>query len=458
MTVPAASPASARERAITVAALVAWAAIIALAWRLGLAHRAEWKLRAAPLAGFVDRHVSWGTAVALVVGLGLVRVLPAWAERTSWRRLLLGTVVLAGAWGGLLGLTRGVDGLDRGLAHRHEYPAIVPFVDELGVREFVDTFTTQEALRRYPIHVQGHPVGASLLFVGLDRLGLGGAAGAAAFVVAIGSSAAAAVLLVVREVADEVRARRLAPFLALAPTAVWMVASGDALFAAVGAWGIALLVLATAPGRSPRSTAALAIAGGAVGGLGMQLSYGLPPVFLVAVVIVIARRRWPVLAWAALGGAVIVGLAAALGFWWLDGLEATRIRYVNGIAEFRPRPYFTFLGNPAALLVALGPAVAVAVARVRDRRLWLVAAGAIGAVLVANASGLSKAEVERIWLPFATWLLVLCGGLPALGPAVAPGAPLRRSLAPPWPLLASGLLAAQVLVAVAVESLVKTPW
>jgi hypothetical protein len=447
-----------RTTIATIGALVAWVALVVVAWRLGLPHRAEWKLRAAPLAGFVDRHVSVGTAVALIVGLALVRLLPRWAERTSWRRLLLGTVLLAAGWGALLGLTRGVDELGRGLAHRHEYPAIVPVVDQLGVREFIDTFTTQEALRDYPIHVQGHPVGAALLFVGLDRIGLGGAAAAAAFVVAIGSTAAAAVLIVVREVAGERWARRLAPFLALAPTAVWAVASADALFAAVGAWGIALLVLATADGRSPRSIALLAVAGGAVGGVGMQLSYGLPPVFLVAVGVVIARRRWPVLAWAAVGGAAVTGLAALAGFWWLDGLGATRIRYVNGISEFRPRDYFTFIGNPAALFLAVGPAVAVALVRVRDRRLWLVAGGAIAAVVVANASGLSKAEVERIWLPFATWLLVLTAGLPALAAPVVPGASLRRSLSPPWPRLASWLLAAQVLVAVAVESLVKTPW
>jgi hypothetical protein len=447
-----------RDRILTVGALVAWAAIIVAAWRIGLPNRAEWKLRGAPLAGFVDRHVSWGTLVALVAGLGLVRVLPGWAERAPWRRLVLGTVLLAAAWGALLGLTRGVDGLDRGLAHRHEYPAIVPVVDELGVREFVDTFTTQEALRDYPIHVQGHPVGAALLFVGLDRIGLGGSAGAAAFVIAVGSTAAAAVLIVVREVAGERSARRLAPFVALAPTAIWAVASGDALFAAVGAWGIALLVLATAADRSPRSVALLSVAGGVVGGLGMQLSYGLPPVFLVAVAVIVARRRWWVLAGAAVGGLVVLGAATALGFWWLDGLEATRIRYVNGIAEFRPRAFFTFIGNPAALFVAVGPAVAVALVRVRDRGLWLVAGGALGAIVVANASGLSKAEVERIWLPFATWLMVLAGGLPALSAPVAAGSPLRRSLAPPWPLLASSLLVAQVLVAVAVESLVKTPW
>ncbi|MGW1450396.1 hypothetical protein ACWCO3_19240, partial [Micromonospora sp. NPDC002411] len=42
---------------------------------------------------------------------------------------------------------------------------------------------------------------------------------------------------------------------------------------------------------------------------------------------------------------------------------------------------------------------------------WLPVAAAV-AVLAADLSGLSKAEVERIWLPFAVWLLVATAHLP----------------------------------------------
>ena len=34
------------------------------------------------------------------------------------------------------------------------------------------------------------------------------------------------------------------------------------------------------------------------------------------------------------------------------------------------------------------------------------------AIAAADASGMSKAEVERIWLPFMPWLLVSCALLP----------------------------------------------
>jgi len=49
----------------------------------------------------------------------------------------------------------------------------------------------------------------------------------------------------------------------------------------------------------------------------------------------------------------------------------------------------------------------------RDARvvLWLVA-GAVLASAVADTSGMSKAEVERIWLPFVPWLTISCALLP----------------------------------------------
>ena len=56
-------------------------------------------------------------------------------------------------------------------------------------------------------------------------------------------------------------------------------------------------------------------------------------------------------------------------------------------------------------------------------------------------SGMSKGEVERIWLPFAVWLL------PA-GAALAAG---RRMVTTAW-------LGVQAATAVAVATMVKTSW
>ena len=43
---------------------------------------------------------------------------------------------------------------------------------------------------------------------------------------------------------------------------------------------------------------------------------------------------------------------------------------------------------------------------------YLVVAAAVVAMLVADLSGMSKAEVERIWLPFAVWTSLSCAELP----------------------------------------------
>jgi hypothetical protein len=62
----------------------------------------------------------------------------------------------------------------------------------------------------------------------------------------------------------------------------------------------------------------------------------------------------------------------------------------------------------------VGSAVAAGIARTRDalrtpsqtRTVVLITLAAVACVVVADLSGMSKAEVERIWLPFEPWMLV----------------------------------------------------
>jgi hypothetical protein len=77
----------------------------------------------------------------------------------------------------------------------------------------------------------------------------------------------------------------------------------------------------------------------------------------------------------------------------------------------------------------------------RDRRLWLLAGGALAVVGAAMISGMSKGEVERIWLPFAIWLL----------PAGAALAAFRYRATAGW-------LGVQATTAIVVASVVKTSW
>ncbi len=44
--------------------------------------------------------------------------------------------------------------------------------------------------------------------------------------------------------------------------------------------------------------------------------------------------------------------------------------------------------------------------------MWLIVGSVLVAIVAANLTGLSKGEVERIWLPFVPWLLVGCALLP----------------------------------------------
>ncbi len=107
----------------------------------------------------------------------------------------------------------------------------------------------------------------------------------------------------------------------------------------------------------------------------------------------------------------------ASGFWWFTGFEHVRVIYAASVASTRPYSYFVW-ADLAAVSFALGPAVlagtrrAVAAPHALPAAAALLAAAAWTAILLADLSGLSKAEVERIWLPFAVWLVVPCALLP----------------------------------------------
>jgi hypothetical protein len=145
-------------------------------------------------------------------------------------------------------------------------------------------------------------------------------------------------------------------------------------------------------------------AGGALLGYSLLLSYGLLTLGLVAVVVLALRHdRRRVLA---AGSSVIaVVLAPALlGFQWWDGLSETLLRYRDGAGGYRPYPYF-LVADLAVFAIAVGPAVMAALSSLngRDRLTWLVGA-ALGGLLVADLTGDSKGEVERIWLFFTPWV------------------------------------------------------
>ncbi len=394
---------------LTVAAVVAWVALVGVALRWGSVAISGRGLavNAAPLVG----HWVWRPQAALVVpaliAVLVVRWGPQAATRLRWSPLVVVTGLSAIAWTTALAASDGWDALTAPLTTRHEYEPFAAGIGDAG--EFLRTFV--ERLNGSPIHVQGHPPGAPLVPWALDAVGLSGAGWFAALVVAGWGVAVGAVLVAARAVAGEAVARRAAPALVLLPAAIWAGTSADALFAAVLTVGATVVV----SGRSSPTRARMAAFGGGMAlGLGLLLTYGGLAVVGIPAAVLLVRRRPLSAALLAVGVLVVfVTTAVVSGFWWLDGLHATRLAYLDGVAAERPGRYFALVGNPAALALAVGPATVVGLAwalrRWRDAASLLPLAG-LAVVVAVDASMLSKGEVERIWLPFVPWLALAAPG------------------------------------------------
>ncbi|HJQ43579.1 MAG TPA: hypothetical protein VJ831_10875, partial [Jatrophihabitantaceae bacterium] len=152
--------------------------------------------------------------------------------------------------------------------------------------------------------------------------------------------------------------------------------------------------------------------------------------------------------WVLAGVAGVFATFAIAGFNLFDAYPVLRTRYYAGIASERPASYWLW-GDLAALCFSCGPvlgaSLALAARRWRSRRVdastrvvTSLVGAALVAVLLADLSLMSKAEVQRIWLPFVPWLL--------LGTALLPGR---------WRRLALG---GQLAFAVVLQSLLTTRW
>jgi hypothetical protein len=429
---PAVAPDAARTATADRPAAVAWVALLAVAlvWGAGIRARPGAHVGAAPFVGTWQPALGWRLLPAAAFAVVAVRWGPGLARRLSWARLLAACWAAGLGWAVALALVDGPGALTAPLATRYDYLVEVPSVGSPGafLRGFVD------AVPSYATHVKSHPPGMVLGLWVLDRAGLGGSGPAAALVLAVGASAAVAAVVAAREVVGEAAARRAAPFVALAPAAVFAATSADALFAGVTAWGAALVVLAT--GRRGGRSVALAAGGGVVLGAALFLSYGAVLVLLVPAAVAVARRRLDSMVLASAGAMLVAGAFAAAGFWWLDGLAAARQQYAAGLSGLRPYSYFV-VANLAVLAVLLGPATAAALGRRGGRPAGLLVGAALAAVVAADLSGLSKGEVERIWLPFVPWLVVACCALADrprawLAANVGTGLALQVMLRSPW--------------------------
>ncbi|KAB2346435.1 hypothetical protein [Actinomadura rudentiformis] len=427
-------------------AVALWALLIAATFaagyllrRAGLATEDELPPLHAEARG--EPH-TWQLYPAIAVAVLYVALLPVLVRRLTWRPLLVAAWLATLAWTIVLALSDGFDHIAKPLDAPTEYPAGLDPVraDPAG---WLRTFT--DRLNGYPTHIRGHPPLPTLVFWALDAAGLRGTTWAAVVIILVATSAVIAIAMTVRLLAGEELARRALPFLVMAPLVLWIATAMDAFFLGVGAWGTVLVAFA-----AKRNRALAALGGGLLLGSLPYLSYGLLPLFAVPAAVLIAVRPSARVVAVLLCGCAIVPVAFTLGgFWWPDGVAATYETYrVSRGSAMRPYWYF-LVADFAVLGLLVGPAVAHALPSTlaplgraaRDRVLppvptMLVGAALLGTIALA-VSGVTRGEVERIWVPYAAWMMV----------AAARHTPPSR-----------GWLAAQAVTALLVQSLVLSEW
>lgn len=397
---------------------------------------------APPFTGRYDVRVNprslLAPAVAVAVLLGVRARLH---ERLSWRLLLVLAWATASAWALALALVDGWAGLARPIDSPGGFLRDVPLV---GADPLAYLSHYVELGARHTPYARQHPPGPVLALWALGRIGLTHPAGLALVVTLLGCLSVPLLAVSVRSLCHEPAARRLVPLLVLVPYAVWLAVTPDALTLAITAAGVACGVVGSEPRRRPW----WALAAGVLLGVGALFSYSAPWLALTVVVVYFIRRRALLNVVTGVGVLVPLWLASLAGFNWPQGLSLAQADFSARIGPHRSWPLWVCF-DLTILAVACGPALITAARKIRRTPGWPFLVGAGIAVVFALASGLSRGEAERAFLPFFPWLLV-----PAVAPDRRPAVPGEAASAPvPWALLALGAL-----TGVVVQAILRSPW
>lgn len=380
-----------------------------------------------PFLGGFNLEIEPGILLVLALASGAIVYLPTLAMSLRWRPLLVVGWLAATAWTLALTTVRGTEDLTLPLTKADDYLRAVPIANA-DLSAFISGFS--DDILEYPTHVKGHPPGLVVLLTLLGRVGVTADVVIALMYIFVGTSALAAVGVSVKILADETMFRSAWPLMIVVPASVWIGTSPDAFFAGVLAWGVAFLALAS-------RNLWFALPAGLLLGMCPFLSYGLLPMGVVLLAVVVTQRAWlPAAVSAGVGLLVAVAWALA-GFSLYEGVFATQTAWELDAASVRPYWYFA-IANLVVLATLVGPAVLAGLpgsgslpAPVK----WLIWLGIFGAVF-GSLSGYMRGEVERIWLPLVYWI--------ALAAAVT--GPRR------------GWVAAQIAVAIACQIFIASQW
>lgn len=433
-------------------ALAVGGLIILISWKVGFAmmdRGYRMVLPTPPLVAFLDPQITRRSIAAITVGVVGIALAIYWRHREragnppGWRRQLIGGWILALSWSTSLALIYGFEkGYANVLTGPNEYLNDLPLIDSTSsmLSEFSRHILQTDApypasmIAESPVwttHVAGHPPLATLVFYWLQEIGLPGGFWASTLCIVVGTLSAIGLPVAVRALGAPDAARRLIPFVALFPGTVWMGVSADGLFTGVVCVGLGLVCVGAV--SSSRWGWVASFAGGVLLGSALYLNYGLvlcgiAVLAAFAITMLRSERRRRVLArWGvATAGVGAVALSFTLaGFNWIEGLQVLRVRYYQGIANRRPYFYFVW-ANFGAFSISTSPFVFLIIHRAASSLRGLrasgwaftqsqiaaaISVGGFAAIMAADLSGMSKAETERIWLPFAMLCWAGCATL-----------------------------------------------
>jgi methylthioxylose transferase len=409
-----------RFAAVPIAAvLLGWAVI----WGRRVQKSPDVKLGAAPLVGQWKFRPSIGYLMPIVVASFVIIATPRLFVRLQTRWLVLSTVGLTAAFTAALAGADGRIAMLAPVVHRTEY---LFWLDKMPpVRKLLTVYDEYDFIVNFGTHIKGHPPGYILVLKALAAIGLTKPWIIASVSYLSAGLVAGSVLVVARRFGSATFTRRAAPFLILAPYAVWMGTSADAMFSAFVAMGAAGIAMAATSNARIRRLGFGLLAGLLIG-LGLYSSWG-----TVTCGPIIAAALWCGSAWpdsaragqlhsagslvvsspsassarrssppsettmtsasghgltapaelrgtisledrfrnifgvtmAALGGIVIVAIAMTLlGYNWFAGIGLTKRLYWKGTAQFRPWRYF-LIGNLGAVLLAIGAVAVIGIAK-----------------------------------------------------------------------------------------------